>query len=525
MTMSETSVFTYQTRLTDPAAEMVLADYAALYGQVERSLFAEMAKGKSAGEMKAKFIRRFGITARQFNAVSIGLKGKIASIQRRRPALMDDAKSRIDKARKVIAKLSVRAPGSNKLHQKKRRLATLLARLARQEQDQQTGKVRLCFGSKRLFRAQFALSANGYADHAAWQVDWQAARADEFFVIGSKDETGGCQGCVATLQDDGRWVLRLRLPDALATQGKYCTLAPIRFTYGHEALLAARQAGIALSYRFRRDEKGWRVFVSVAEIPAKQISHRALGAVGVDINADHLAVSQTDRFGNLASTQRLPLSCYGKSAAQAKALIGDAAAAVIAAAKAARRPVVIEKLSFGKKRAALEAVAPAQARMLSSFAYTKVIDALKAAAFRAGIEVIEINPAYTSVIGAVNFAQSHGISVHQGAALAIARRGLGLSEKPVNRPVVTPVRNGGHVTFELPVRNRLKHVWTQWAAIRIRLKAAHVAHYRCGGARLPPPPLPLATRALGADRSSPARLRGANRSQHCSESVLADVPY
>jgi hypothetical protein len=43
--------------------------------------------------------------------------------------------------------------------------------------------------------------------------------------------------------------------------------------------------------------------------------------------------------------------------------------------------------------------------------------------FRAGVAVIEINPAYMSVIGAVNYAQELGISIHLAAAIAFARRG------------------------------------------------------------------------------------------------------
>ena len=129
-----------------------------------------------------------------------------------------------------------------------------------------------------------------------------------------------------------------------------------------------------------------------------------------------------------------------------------------------------------------------------------------------------VNPAYTSVIGSVNHAQVRGISVHMGAALAIARRGLGGSEKPIKRSLVVPARNGGHVTFVLPVRNRAKHVWSQWSAIRTQLKAAHVAHVRSGGLNSPPAPLSPAMQTLGATWTSTAKPRGANRDQHCSGS-------
>src|SRR5450755_3714768 len=72
--------------------------------------------------------------------------------------------------------------------------------------------VRLCFGGKKLFRAQFDLVANDYADHAAWHADWQARRAQEFALLGSKDETSGNQSCTASVGCTGAITLRLRLP-------------------------------------------------------------------------------------------------------------------------------------------------------------------------------------------------------------------------------------------------------------------------------------------------------------------------
>ena len=101
----------------------------------------------------------------------------------------------------------------DQVHQKKRRLANLRHRLVALEADIAAGRVRLCFGSKRLWGKQHNLGANGYASHREWLKDWQEARSDEFFVLGSRDETAGCQLCVASVADDG--TLTLQAPDAL----------------------------------------------------------------------------------------------------------------------------------------------------------------------------------------------------------------------------------------------------------------------------------------------------------------------
>jgi IS605 OrfB family transposase len=286
-----------------------------------------------------------------------------------------------------------------------------------------------------------------------------------------------------------------------------------------------KRIGTALTYRFVRDAKGWRIFVSVEAGAVAQVLRTELGAIGVDVNADHLAVAETDRCGNLIGARRIDLHTYGKSQDQAKALIGDAAVSLAAQAQAAGKPFVIEALNFQKKKTELEATDARQARLISSFVCRKVGGAIRAAAFRRGVQVIEVNPAYTSVIGAVNAAQQKGISVHQGAAYAIARRGLGLSERPTVRQAVVPARNGGHVTFALPARNRAKHVWSFWSKVRTNLTAAHAAHVRCAAHKSAPPPLSPARPGLCPTWTSTVRPRGANRSQNCSGNVWPDVPF
>ena len=74
-----------------------------------------------------------------------------------------ESEVRIRKAEKQIARLEKTQPGSRKLHQKRRRLVGLFERLKAIKDDQAGGRVRLCFGSRKLSRAQLALmKANGY---------------------------------------------------------------------------------------------------------------------------------------------------------------------------------------------------------------------------------------------------------------------------------------------------------------------------------------------------------------------------
>ena len=125
---------------------------------------------------------------------------------------------RIDRAERQI-KEEIAGTRRDRLRQKKRRLGDLKERLNQLEGDLDSGRVRLCFGSKGLWRKQHHLAENGYSNHQEWLNDWRAARSDEVFVLGSRDETAGCQLCVATVAEVGSLTLRLPgLPGGRAWQ-------------------------------------------------------------------------------------------------------------------------------------------------------------------------------------------------------------------------------------------------------------------------------------------------------------------
>ena len=506
---------TYHTRVSEyadtdrEAGNAALSAYGKLYGRVERRLFAEVEAGRSAPSLKSEYLKRYGIPARMFNGVRVSLEGKVASVKEQQKLRLDGLGRRIVRAERQIADAAGRGRW-DQVHQKRRRLTNLRLRLATLQDDVAAGRVRLCFGSRRLWRKQHHLADSGYADHEEWLADWRESRSDEFFVLGSRDETGGCQLCVATVADDGTLTLRLRLPDCLAPQhGKHLTIRGVHFNHGHEHILVALESsaefarhrrehgekaaretelGQAISYRFKRDRKGWRVFATTDMMEVPVVTDRSRGVIGVDLNADHLAIVETDASGNYVNAFSVPLVIYGKSRHQAEAIIGDAVASVVAYAREVGKPIVIEKLDFRQKKAQLEGESRKYSRMLSSFSYGKIKTCFLSRGYRQGVEIRQVNPAFSSVIGRVKFMERYGLSVHQAAALVLARRLLGCSER-IPRRRVAPVGNGVHVAFTVPVRKRVKHVWTHWGAVAGQLRPALAAQHRLGKRRRGPNPV------------------------------------
>ena len=185
---------TYQTRIEGNDA--ALSAYAALYGRVQRNLFAEVSSGRSAvsrsaASMKRGCVREYGIPARMFNAVRVSLEGKVSGARESQLLHIETLKGLVRRAGRELASAGKKGDRHG-VHQKMRRLDNLRSRLARVEADMAAGLVRLCFGGRKLWRKQHHLEANGYASREEWLAGWRDARSGEFFVLGSRDETGGC---------------------------------------------------------------------------------------------------------------------------------------------------------------------------------------------------------------------------------------------------------------------------------------------------------------------------------------------
>jgi IS605 OrfB family transposase len=440
---------TFQARLNlAPSDAAEFAAYAELFGRALRTLHARRAAGTAVS--KPAFTVEFGLTARQYNAVCVTLDGVHDAVRERLPGLIEEDLHRASALRIKIAKTD----DPFKRHHRVRRLKTIQARIESRRADLTRAIPSVCFGSRKLFGAQHALEENGFSSHDQWRVAWRDARSRQFFVLGSGDETAGCQGCVLRPMDGDGFALRVRLPNHAQRTYVETTVA---FAYGADVLRDALAGHRAISYRFICDAEGWRVFASTKPVGFRQISQQRFGRLGLDLNIDHVAVALASSEGNRLATRRVPLCTYGRSANGAKDAIGIAVGKIVAMAVGHRVPLAIERLDFSRKKTRLRAEYGARyARMLSSFAYARFFATLRARAHDAGIVVHDVDPAYTSFIGKKKFSTRYGLSAHQSAALVIARRSARFSERP-NR------RDRG--ASRAPARKRGESVRSYWRRI------------------------------------------------------------
>jgi IS605 OrfB family transposase len=197
------------------------------------------------------------------------------------------------------------------------------------------------------------------------------------------------------------------------------------FPHGQEILNNALLAGQAISYLFIGKDR-WYVHATTERVEAPVVTERKNGALGLDLNADHIAVSRIDASGNPTEAWSIATLLFGKSKHQIEAMLGDAVASAVRYAKDNLIPIVIENLDLDKKKSGRSKKTN---RKVSMMGYSAFRQLLGSKAFSEGVEVIGINPAYTSVIGLVKFGPGYKLTPHEAAAVAIARRGLGFGER------------------------------------------------------------------------------------------------
>jgi IS605 OrfB family transposase len=200
------------------------------------------------------------------------------------------------------------------------------------------------------------------------------------------------------------------------------------------------------------------LLISVEETPAQIKTCRAFGALGLDLNAKNIALAWLKSDGNVERTESLPFDLSKKSTDQATSILSALAQEVVMLAAAAKIPIVREHLDFSIKKQSLGEAGTRYAQMLSSFSYNKFDELLERCAARHGVEVIGINPAFTSVMGYIKFGVDR-MTVDEAAAVAIARRGLGFKER-LRSQSMSPVLRTKLMQASGEKHNR--HVWSGW---------------------------------------------------------------
>lgn len=395
------------------------------------------------GDKEALIIKeiqpKYGINKRQANAIRSEVKGAISSAKECRANHIKIVKEKIKSLKQWL-----------KTNQKKLKKLPNTCDIRTKRNVRANRKFAIHHKKRKLYLLEQKLE---YLKNKAIYVTL-GAKNTQYYTVGSTGETLGNQ----IAQYDGNNIV-FRVPYALEKKyGKYVH-APLEFEYqkGDAWILDALANKRALTYRIYAKDFRWFIACSTDIRSAKKIScSRFYGCLGIDLNPRVIGWAYCDTDGNLRATGQIELNLHSKRKNQQLAILHDVTKKIVNLGLKYKCPIVIEKLDFSTKKTQMKERGRKYSRMLSNFTYGKFIDFLSQKTEDAGIELIKVNPAYSSSIGLVKYMRQYGLSSDTASALILARRAMRLSER-VPLQVAYPLLTGG------------KHVWTAWNALNKKL--------------------------------------------------------
>jgi IS605 OrfB family transposase len=167
------------------------------------------------------------------------------------------------------------------------------------------------------------------------------------------------------------------------------------------------------------------------DVPPQTIT-KAKGVVGIDVNARpfHLALAEVSPDGNLQSYKSIYLShllkCKSRNRKEYEEWL--IAHEVIRFAKEKNKAIAIEDIKNLPKGKRGDGKARLR-KILQFFSYRRILKKIESLANQEGIEVVKVNPAFTSVIGMMKYCPQYFIDKDVAGAYVIGRKALGFQEE------------------------------------------------------------------------------------------------
>ncbi len=491
----DTRVITINTKVqasaftADEAA--FLDEYLNLYNHIKFITASKIKKksltGLSIGEIKSLCDRKSILPYRIFNAgLYQQIHGQIKSQLSNKENYLDNVRDKIKSVEKKLQKqlntvilINSMTSVAKNYAANRRRLAIALVnsetyrnqlqRLRSREQrlsnEIATGDFKICYGSADLLSKRNRIHTNDKEKLSSWRKQWNALRYGQMLFVGSTDENLGNSNANIDLDENNQFILNITVPVSMRKQYGFSKISvPVKVSYYTEELKnhidfhryekkackytkaekeVAKARGeeltvptSSLSIRLMRNAKGdydigIGLNTSLERKPALK-TFESYGVIGVDINPDHLDVSETDAKGNYLRGWSVAVELRDKTSKQRKTVLSQATKSIVDYALSVGKSVVIEDLDFSKKKKALkDNYNKRYARMLSSFAYDKIREYFTGQCWRLGVGLLKVNPAYTSFIGNIKYRSkiTPKANEHTPAAYVIGRRGQGFGER------------------------------------------------------------------------------------------------
>ena len=393
----------------------------------------------SRNDLNKLLQERFSVTTRTANSAIHEVEEIISSALALIPLNIEKLETRIDdkiklieKKKKEMSKIHASRKTNTKrlgklkmhvynIHNSINRIRQKIKNLERQLIER---KPNICMGTKKLARNDMKT----FKQHRDSQISY-IGRACE--------KQGNANFQIQYFKKGNSFVMKVRRDFGKWKDDR----SPERFVYGkchfkyggRQLRHAMRSNASPVTVSVIRRNERYYLFVTVAVSYESSaiVTRKEYGVIGIDFNKGFINICETDEKGNIVSIEKMKYP-FGK-AGITNAGLTDVINKVSKKAVEKGKSIVAEDLSFEKKkRKSKKAVTPTEKermRTLHSLPYLRYAQILENITFNRRIELIKVNPAYTSRTAEQKFCNQMKLNIHNGAAYVIARKGMGIKDK------------------------------------------------------------------------------------------------
>lgn len=382
----------------------------------------------------------YSITRRTANSIISDAKGRFNSFKELKQYEIQQLRHKINHLEEqLIPKLVEKKNNNSKLLQdgvsisltkqrnlrlkivaKKNKLNRLKQRLSNLNYQLDSGRLKLCFGTKKLLKQNY--------DKFIEQRDSQMT------FIGSKEEIYCNQNLQLTYnRKNNQFSIKMRKDFG----GYKSAKGNDKFIYGkvyfnhhkNKSISILKNKAGPLSYKIIKKNNRYYLYCTFEIQVDKEsfVTCSNCGTLGLDFNKGFVTLSETNQYGHLVQTGFLPYRF--RSGNKTKADLQKIANDVVKLAQQTGKDICVENLDFGTKRSKTETKQGKQYNeMLHSLAYRQFTDIIESAAYRNKVTLTKVNPAWTSWLAEKLYCPTMKLNVHAGASYVIARRGQGYKD-------------------------------------------------------------------------------------------------
>ena len=448
--MSNVFTITTELKLNKENNQLVskyISDYIELFNKIQRLTFHRIKNyhiknGEITQEDKniiyAQLKEEFDLTTRAMDAIMSNMLGRYEAIKELKKFERKSLERKISTLEKELTRLKdertlQRINLNNnlkdfnfvkyknlkiKIYWKQNRLNTKKQKLKNLEKEIETGKYKVCFGTKKLLQKDYS--------------KFIKKRDSEIYFLGRAGE----KSCNNNFQVEyssktNQFYFRIR---------KEIDLDNDKFVYGQfnfnnknytnllKNLLRTKESALTYRIKIKNNRVFLQIIYNFEHNKDLCVTRNSYGVVGVDFNKGFVSVSETDKYGNLINTFNIDYQ-YSKGNQTTKDF-QNIATKLKDYCLNTGKDLVIEKLNFTKKKDSLISKRGKKYNeMLSSLAYSKFGSIITSKCAKNRIFLHKVNPAWTSWIAKQKYCPKMKLNVHSGASYVIARRGMFLKDK------------------------------------------------------------------------------------------------